>query len=84
MPTTTQSFAHVANRLVRQALEADPITLNPKLIRALAHDALIHAEIDLGDPDVHNAGQRMEIAEEAVSEADPVRAHGIVQRFWSI
>ena len=77
-------FDHVANRCVHQALEADPATLNPKLIRALAEDALIHAEIDLLDPDVHNAGQRMEIAEEAVAERDPVLVHRAVQRFWSI
>ncbi len=84
MPTTTQSFAHVANPRIRAALESDPRTLHPKLIRALAEDALIAAEIDLFDPDVHNAGERMEIAEDAVGEADPVRQHGLVQRFWNV
>jgi hypothetical protein len=84
MLTTTQSFAHVANPVVRQALEADPRTLHPKLIRALAEDALIQAEVDLFDPEVLNAGERMEIAEEAVAERNSVRMHRAVQRFWSI
>ncbi len=80
----TCDFPHVADEFTRAALSADPRTLRPEVIRRLAEDALYHAEQDLGDPDVHNAGVRMEIAEAAVAETDPVRVHALVRRFWSV
>jgi hypothetical protein len=82
--TVKSEFAHVASPVTRRALEADPATLDPKLIRVLAHDALIHVEVDLFDPEVLNAGERMEVAEAAVEADDPVRAHALVQRFWGM
>lgn len=66
MPSET--FHHVTDPVIRAALLTDPQALKPAFIRAIAEDALHHAEIDLGDPDVHNAGERMELAKEAFVE----------------
>lgn len=82
MPTNT--FPHVTDARTREILESDPATIQPCMIFHAAVEALQHAKQDLFDPEVLNAGERMEIAEEAVFEADPVKVHRALVRFWSI
>jgi hypothetical protein len=77
-------FFHVIDPDMRIVLESDPHSVRPSFIRAAAVETLANAENDLIDPEVHNAAQRYELAEEAAPEEDPIKVHALLAKFWSI